>query len=185
MSPNLLQPLQILPQFAFHTVSQDLRVLAIHNVSLSIEKPGRNFVLGWVIDDGHNPLEFFRCDFSGSGANKFLKCQPLELSGVERMRLLEGLESHNRVKGGRAHRLFRSTSAFLQTRLEYRRPTPLILVSAYMIFCLPSTLVLRRRRMNWKFDFSPETSAMKGKVLAHHSNFHNLILDCLILTHDE
>lgn len=48
-----------------------------------------------------------------------------------------------------AHRLFKSTSAFLQTKLEYRRPTPLILVRAYMIFCLPSTLVLRRRRMNW------------------------------------
>lgn len=58
-----------------------------------------------------------------------------------------------------AHRLFRSTSAFLQTRLEYRRPTPFILVRAYMIFCFPSTLVLRRRRMNWKFDFSPDTRA--------------------------
>ena len=31
-----------------------------------------------------------------------------------------------------------------------------------MIFCLPSTLVLRRRRINWKFDFSPETSAVYG-----------------------
>lgn len=46
------------------------------------------------------------------------------------------------------YRLLRSTSAFLQTKLEYLRPTPLILVRAYMIFCLPSTLVFRRRRMN-------------------------------------
>lgn len=57
------------------------------------------------------------------------------------------------------YRLFKSTSAFLQTRLEYLRPTPLIFVKAYMIFCLPSTLVLRRRRMNWKLLFSPDTSA--------------------------
>jgi len=46
-----------------------------------------------------------------------------------------------------AYRLFRSTSAFLQTRLEYRRPTPLILVKAYITFCLPSTLVFRRRKI--------------------------------------
>lgn len=46
-----------------------------------------------------------------------------------------------------SYRLFRSTSAFLQTKLEYRRPTPLILVRAYMTFCLPSTLVLRRRKI--------------------------------------
>jgi hypothetical protein len=31
--------------------------------------------------------------------------------------------------------------------LEYRRPTPLILVKAYMTFCLPSTLVFRRRKI--------------------------------------
>lgn len=29
-----------------------------------------------------------------------------------------------------------------------------------MIFCLPSTLVLSRRKMNWKFDFSPLTRAV-------------------------
>ena len=66
---------------------------------------------------------------------------------------------------GLAYRLFRSISAFLQTKLEYRRPTPLILVKAYMTFCLPSTLVLRRRKMNWKFDLSPLTSDMMGKLL--------------------
>lgn len=65
---------------------------------------------------------------------------------------------------GRTYRLFKSTSAFLQTKLEYRRPTPLILVKAYMIFCFPSTFVLRRRRMNWKFDFSPVTSAMRTRL---------------------
>jgi hypothetical protein len=39
------------------------------------------------------------------------------------------------------YRLLRSTSAFLQTRLEYLRPTPLIFVKAYMTFCFPSSYV--------------------------------------------
>ena len=56
-------------------------------------------------------------------------------------------------------------SAFLQTKLEYRRPTPLILVKAYMTFCFPSTLVLRRRRMNWKLLLSPVTNDMLGSLL--------------------
>ena len=46
-----------------------------------------------------------------------------------------------------AHLLLRSTSAFLQQMLEKRRPIPLMAVRAYMIFCLPSTLVLSTRRM--------------------------------------
>jgi hypothetical protein len=44
-----------------------------------------------------------------------------------------------------AYRLLRSTSAFLQTKLEYRRPTPLILVIAYMTFCFPVYVVSAER----------------------------------------
>jgi hypothetical protein len=36
------------------------------------------------------------------------------------------------------HRFFKSTSAFLHTMLEYRRPTPLISVKAYLCGCLIS-----------------------------------------------
>lgn len=43
-----------------------------------------------------------------------------------------------------------STSPFLQARLEKRREIPLMAVMAYMIFCLPSTLVFSTRRMCWK-----------------------------------
>ena len=45
------------------------------------------------------------------------------------------------------HRLFMSTSAFLQQMLEKRRPIPRMAVRANMIFCLPSTLVFSTRRM--------------------------------------
>ena len=53
---------------------------------------------------------------------------------------------------GGAHRLFRSTSAFLQAMLEKRRPTPLMLVRANMTLTLPSRLVFSTRRMCWKLD---------------------------------
>lgn len=59
MGADLLQALQILTELAVHTVGQDLVVLAIHNVALSVEEPGGNLVLGWVLDDGDNALEFF------------------------------------------------------------------------------------------------------------------------------
>ena len=39
MGPNLLQSFQILSQLAVDTVGQNLAVLAVHNISLPIEKP--------------------------------------------------------------------------------------------------------------------------------------------------
>jgi hypothetical protein len=51
-----------------------------------------------------------------------------------------------------AHRLLRSTSAFLQAMFEKRRPTPLMEVRANMTLTLPSRLVLSTRRMCWKLD---------------------------------
>ncbi len=48
-----------------------------------------------------------------------------------------------------AHLFFMSTSPFLQARLLKRREIPLMAVMAYMIFCLPSTLVFSTRRMCW------------------------------------
>ena len=52
----------------------------------------------------------------------------------------------------RAHRLFKSTSAFLHATFEKRRPTPLIEVSANITLTLPSMLVLSTRKMCWKLD---------------------------------
>ena len=66
MSANLLQSLEILSQFVIHVVGQNLWVLAIHNIALSIKEPSRDLILGWVIYDGDNPFEFFRCNFASS-----------------------------------------------------------------------------------------------------------------------
>jgi len=39
VSSDLLQPLQILAKLAFHAVCQNLAVLAVHNISLSVQEP--------------------------------------------------------------------------------------------------------------------------------------------------
>ncbi len=63
------------------------------------------------------------------------------------------------------HRLFMSTSAFLQTTLEKRRPIPRIAVMAYITFSLPSTLVLSTRRMCWNSSPAMRDCAGRQKAL--------------------
>lgn len=59
MGTDLLQPLQILTKLAFHVVGQNLRILAINDISLSVEEPGWNLVLCWVLNDCDDSLELF------------------------------------------------------------------------------------------------------------------------------
>jgi hypothetical protein len=66
MSPDLLQSFQIFTQLALHAVGQNLRVLAVDNVSLSVEEPRWDLVLCRVLDDGDDSLEFFRGDFTSA-----------------------------------------------------------------------------------------------------------------------
>jgi len=67
---DLLHALQVLTQLAVHTVGQDLAVLAVNNVALSVEEPGWDLVLRWVLHDGDDALEFFR----GEIASAALSC---------------------------------------------------------------------------------------------------------------
>jgi len=66
VSADLLQALQVLTQLAVHAVSQDLRVLAVHDVALTVEEPGRDLVLSRVLDDGDDALEFLGGKLSGA-----------------------------------------------------------------------------------------------------------------------
>ena len=59
VSTDLLETLQILTELGVDTVGQDLRVLAVDNVALSVEEPGGDLVLGRVLDDGDNSLQLF------------------------------------------------------------------------------------------------------------------------------
>lgn len=44
MGTDLLQALKILTELAVNTVGQDLRVLAINDITLSVKEPGRDLV---------------------------------------------------------------------------------------------------------------------------------------------
>ena len=63
---DLLHALQVLAQLAVHAVGQDLAVLAVDDVALSVQEPGRDLVLRWVLHDGDDALEFFRGEFTGA-----------------------------------------------------------------------------------------------------------------------
>ena len=66
MRTDLLQALQVLTQLAVHAVCQDLRILAIHNVTLAIEEPSGNFVLSRILNNGNDTFEFLGSDFASS-----------------------------------------------------------------------------------------------------------------------
>ena len=84
MCTNLLQALQIFTQLAVHTVGQDLAVLAIHDVALTIEKPGWDLVLGRALDDGHDALEFFGSEIAGAVRSIMLVIAVQVLLSLER-----------------------------------------------------------------------------------------------------
>ena len=63
---DLLEPLEIITELRVDSVGEDLRVLAIDDVALSVEEPGRDLVLGGVLDDGDETLEFFGGELSSA-----------------------------------------------------------------------------------------------------------------------
>lgn len=73
MRTDLLQPLQILTQLAVHAIRQDLRVLAVDNVALSVQEPARDLVLRRILNDGDDTLEFFGSEIAGAVRES---CQP-------------------------------------------------------------------------------------------------------------
>ena len=77
MSADLLQAFQIIAKLRVDTVGKDLRVFAVDDIALTIEEPGWNLVLCWVLDDGNDSLELFRCEFTGT-----LLCQSVLLRTI-------------------------------------------------------------------------------------------------------
>jgi hypothetical protein len=63
---DLLEALEIVTELGVDTVGENLVVLAVDNVALSVEEPGGDLVLGRVLDDGDNSLELFRGELTGA-----------------------------------------------------------------------------------------------------------------------
>jgi hypothetical protein len=96
VSADLLQAFQIITELGIDTVGENLAVLAIDDIALTIEEPRWDLVLSGVLDDCDDTLEFFGGKFT-SAANVSIP---------------------SRTAQSNSYRLFRSTSAFLHTKLE-------------------------------------------------------------------
>jgi len=57
---DLLQTLEIVTELGVDTVGKDLRVLAIHNIALTIEEPGRNLVGGRGLENLDKAFKLLR-----------------------------------------------------------------------------------------------------------------------------
>lgn len=66
VSADLLETLKILTELGVDTVGQNLRVLAVDNVSLPVQEPSGDLVLGGVLDDGDDSLELFGGELTGA-----------------------------------------------------------------------------------------------------------------------
>ena len=66
MSTDLLQTLEIVTELGVDTVGENLRILAIDDIALTVEEPRRDLVLGGVLDDGDDSLEFFGGKLTGT-----------------------------------------------------------------------------------------------------------------------
>lgn len=77
---DLLQALEILTELGVDTVGDDLRVLAVGDVALSVEEPGGDLVLGGVLDDGDDTLEFFGGDITSTIYQKPISKNPFRPS---------------------------------------------------------------------------------------------------------
>ena len=63
---DLLEALEIVTELRVDSVGKNLAVLAINDIALSVEEPGGDLVLGRVLEDGNNSLEFFGGEFTGT-----------------------------------------------------------------------------------------------------------------------
>ena len=63
---DLLQSLEIITELGVDAVGEDLEVLAVNDIALSVEEPGGDLVLGGVLDDGDDVLKLFRGKLTGA-----------------------------------------------------------------------------------------------------------------------
>lgn len=66
VSSDLLQSLQVVSQLGLHVVGQDMVVLAVNLVLLSVQEPSWDLVVGWVLHDGDNSLQLFLGQLTGT-----------------------------------------------------------------------------------------------------------------------
>jgi len=66
VSTDFLESLQILTELVVEGVGKNLRVLSIDNITLAIEEPGGNLILGRILDDSDDTLKLFGRKFAST-----------------------------------------------------------------------------------------------------------------------
>lgn len=66
MKTDLLEPLQILTHLRVKLVGQELTVLSVDPILLSVKEPVGDLELGGVLDDGDDSLELIGVELSGT-----------------------------------------------------------------------------------------------------------------------
>lgn len=66
VSTDFLESLQILTELVVEGVGKNLRVLSVDNVTLTIEEPGGDLILGRVLDDSDDTLKLFGGKFTSA-----------------------------------------------------------------------------------------------------------------------
>ncbi len=66
VSTDLLQTLEIIAKLRVNAVGENLAVLAIDDIVLTVEHPAGDLVCGRVLEDGDETLELFRGELSGA-----------------------------------------------------------------------------------------------------------------------
>lgn len=66
VSSHSLESLNIVSELGVQLIDEEVRVLAIDNISLSVQKPTGNLVLQRVLNDSDDSLELFNGQFTGS-----------------------------------------------------------------------------------------------------------------------
>jgi len=66
VSTDFLESLQILTELVVEGVGKNLRVLSVDNITLAIEEPGGDLILGRVLDDSDDTLKLFGSKFTSS-----------------------------------------------------------------------------------------------------------------------
>ena len=149
-------------------------------VLLTIQEPVRNLVLSWVLHDGHYPLDLhmysndtmlvgfkwnlvfhlFVCELSSSLVHVNVCFLTHEVGIATSHTLHKHTHTHTSRSSNQIHihTAFPYNTVLLGSFLYLLKCTiTFIEVNPNIIFCLPSMLVLRTRRMCW--NFSGRTSA--------------------------
>ena len=66
MTPNFLEPLEVVPHLLVDGIGQDMRAFPVDEVLLPVEKPVGDLELRGALHDADDPLEFVRVELAGS-----------------------------------------------------------------------------------------------------------------------